>query len=55
MSHYAGGAECDTCGKTGLGVVDRFCRRCGSQLRELEAFETPTEELIEAYQEDTRR
>ena len=47
MSPYAGGQSCDDCGATGLGAADRHCRWCGSELRELEAFETPTETLLQ--------
>lgn len=35
---YAGGQTCPECGRS-LGIVDRFCRYCGVQLRDVQTLE----------------
>jgi ribosomal protein S27AE len=38
-----GRRSCPQCGETGLSRIARYCPRCGTQVRDLEAFETPAE------------
>ena len=38
-----GRRSCPHCGETGLSRIARYCSQCGTQIRDLEAFETPVE------------